>query len=245
MTKADDVIREVGALVKEGARLLELGQKDDVSLGTLALAYETWYTKALATVTQIIPERRAEFVEAYRREKRRDISAESYTISDCLAGLSVTQAGRATFSTKASFAARILRQVAIVNAAGEALPSVLPGHRGVLQAELLDSDIDTARELARGGHLRAAGTVVGVVLEAHFGAIVKRRSLKIPKKTPTIADFNDFLKDQRVYDLPMWRLIQRLGDIRNLCAHSKEREPTRDEVMGLLSGTEKVIKEVF
>ena len=64
------------------------------------------------------------------------------------------------------------------------------------------------------------------------------------KKNPTIADFNDALKDN-AYDVVEWRRIQRLGDIRNLCDHSKDREPTKDEVEELISGTERTIKTVF
>jgi hypothetical protein len=45
--------------------------------------------------------------------------------------------------------------------------------------------------------------------------------------------------------LPTWRLIQRLGDIRNLSAHSKEREPTKDEIEDMIRGCEKLIAEVF
>jgi len=55
---------------------------------------------------------------------------------------------------------------------------------------------------------------------------------------------NEELKKLEIIDLPTWRLIQRLGDIRNMSAHSKEREPTPDEVMDLIRGVEKLISEI-
>jgi len=41
------------------------------------------------------------------------------------------------------------------------------------------------------------------------------------------------------------RLIQRYNDIRTLCCHSKEREPTNDEVSELINGVDKSIKAIF
>ena len=66
----------------------------------------------------------------------------------------------------------------------------------------------------------------------------------IKKKSPTIADYNDVLKDN-VYDTVEWRKVQYLGDARNLCGHKKDREPTKDEVEELISGTERIIKTIF
>ncbi len=60
-----------------------------------------------------------------------------------------------------------------------------------------------------------------------------------------IGDLDEALKNAGILDVPDWRFIQRLGDIRNLCVHSKQREPTTDEVDELIRGTEKMIKTLF
>ena len=52
-------------------------------------------------------------------------------------------------------------------------------------------------------------------------------------------------KKNKVYDTPTWRLIQRYNDIRILCCHAKQREPTPDEVRELVDGVEKAIKTIF
>jgi hypothetical protein len=62
--------------------------------------------------------------------------------------------------------------------------------------------------------------------------VTQNHSLKISKKNPTIVDFNEELKKEGVYDVPDWRFIQRLGDLRNMSVHPKEREPTKTELRG-------------
>lgn len=86
--------------------------------------------------------------------------------------------------------------------------------------------------------------LAGVVLEEHLQRICLSHQIRVTKKNPTIADLNDLLKTT-VIDVPTWRFIQRLGDIRNYCGHRKERDPTKDEVQELIDGVEKIIKTVL
>jgi hypothetical protein len=124
------------------------------------------------------------------------------------------------------------------------LDDVLANWSGVLQASLFDSEIDAARHLAQNGHLRVAGAVAGVVLEGHLAEICARNTVKLTKRDPHISDFNDALKAADIFDIPNWRWIQRLADIRNLCDHKKTRDPTNDEVSELVDGVEKAIKSL-
>jgi hypothetical protein len=86
--------------------------------------------------------------------------------------------------------------------------------------------------------------ICGVILETHLKSCCDAHGIKVNKKDPGIGDLNEFLKVAGLYDIPTWRLIQRLADIRNLCGHRKDRDPLPDEVQDLVSGTEKVIKEI-
>ncbi len=117
--------------------------------------------------------------------------------------------------------------------------------REVLVADLFDTEIDRARALLKNKLLREAGVIAGVVLEAHLQNVAVAHADKIAKKNPTIIDLNDPLKNGGIYDVPTWRLIQRLGDIRNMCDHSKHRAPTADEVGDFIDGTDKITKTVF
>jgi len=43
----------------------------------------------------------------------------------------------------------------------------------------------------------------------------------------------------------MWRFIQRMGDLRNLCDHNKKQEPLKENVADLVDGTDKIIKTIY
>ena len=117
--------------------------------------------------------------------------------------------------------------------------------RQLVQADLFDSELDSAKELAKHKFFRASGALAGVVLEKHLRQVCDNHSLKVTKKNPTISDLNDLLKQSGVIDTPLWRSIQFLGDIRNLCDHSKASEPTKDQIEDLLDGVTKVTKTLF
>jgi len=52
------------------------------------------------------------------------------------------------------------------------------------------------------------------------------------------------LRDNDVIDIPTWRFIQHLADLRNLCTHKRKKEPTKEDVEELINGVEKVIKTI-
>jgi len=242
VSQIEQLTKKIRDLLEEGIKL-QLHERDK-NIGILAPEYESWYTRALAVVSQVIPERVEDFRSAYRLDKRKEINFETYTISDYLIGLVVKWAGTPTIDTDQAYTTKLLRQISILKAAADIAPSALRDIQTVLRAELIDDDIEAAKELQKAGHLRSAGVVCGVVLEAHLKSVAFRHKVSLKKTNPTISDWNDALKD-KAYDLPTWRLIQRLADIRNLCAHAKEREPTGDEVQDLILGSQKVVKEVF
>lgn len=214
-------------------------------MGILIHDYQNWYSKALPVIRRILPERLAEFEDQYRApSKRKDIDYLSYTIGDFLLGVTVTLGGREVVNPYSTFFTKFQHQLTILYSALERARSSLDNIQGVLQYELFEGEISAAGELLRKGHKRAAGALVGVTLEAHLARVAETRDVKISKKNPTIADLNDPLRNANVIDLPMWRLIQRLADIRNLCAHAKDREPTADEVTDLIGGVKKIIAEV-
>ena len=115
----------------------------------------------------------------------------------------------------------------------------------ILQADLFDSEIDGARALAKAGFLRAVGAICGVIIEKHLRHVCDIHGIRIVKKRPTISDFNNKLKDNNTIAVSQWRFIQHLADLRNLCDHLREKDPTGEDVEGLISGTEKILKTVL
>lgn len=93
--------------------------------------------------------------------------------------------------------------------------------------------------------MRAAGALAGVILERHLQRVAINHEIKISKKNPTISDLNDPLKVDGIYDIPTWRKIQLMADIRNLCSHQKDSEPNKEQVVELIEGVSTIIKSVF
>lgn len=185
-----------------------------------------------------------DFTRYYEKPKsRKEIDFENYRIEDYLQGLITT----GVFN-KVSIDAAIPhfeQQKAILKAVSRRFKSSLFDIRQLVQADLFDSELASAQELLKNGFLRASGAVAGVVLEKHLSQVSENHNIKTRKKNPTISDFNDLLKNEHILDIPSWRQIQRLGDIRNLCDHNKDREPTKEEVQELINGVEKFTKTLF
>ena len=223
---------ELKSLLKEGLQLMVRLTNKDVD--NFRSSYQTWYTRGLAVVQQLIPERLAEFTSMYDEEKS------PYAINMFL---------RRTRSLEAEYYrvayVRFLQQYYILESAQTRLDDILTNIQGLMQAEILDNELDAATELWRAQHIRSAGTLAGVVLERHLAKVCSAKNLTSHKKKPTLADWNDVLKDANVYDTPTWRGIQRLTDIRNLCAHPGDRNPTREEVDELIRGVERITKTIF
>ena len=140
---------------------------------------------------------------------------------------------------------RFNQQLSIVKTIRERFRSSLFDIRQLAQADLFDSELEAAKELAKNKFIRAAGAVAGVVLERHLKEVCGNHDVTIRRKNPQISDLNESLKGADVVDIPQWRFIQHLGDLRNLCAHDKKPEPTMDQVEDLLAGVAKVTKTIF
>jgi len=225
------IAEELESLLEEGLQIqTELGKKKERKFRS---DYQIWYTRALRVVQQLLPERLGEFTSLYNEKDR------IYTIAWYLREPSPS------ISARNEAYMRFLQQYQILESAQTRLDDILTNIYGLVQAEILDGELDASTELWRTGHIRAAGTLAGVVLERHLAKVCSSRTLTTRKKKPTLSDWNDILKDANVYDIPTWRGIQRYSDIRNLCAHPGDREPTKEEVDELIRGVERVTKTIL
>ena len=218
----------------------ELAKKHDFSI-----KYHGWYNESLRLIKQLMPERLDDFVALYTGDKKRkDIDITNYTISDSMRGVQVSKG--ASIVVEPVDALRLFQQqLYIVSSLDSCFESSLYNIKELLQADVFDSELDGAKELHKNGFYRAAGALCGVILERHFAGVCAAHNIKVKKATPGISDFNDKLKDESVIDNKTYLLIQRLGSIRNLCDHNKKQEPTKDDIMDIISGTNKVLHEVL
>ncbi len=208
--------------------------------------YQGWYSKALRVIEQLLPDRYQEFRELYRLDKRpKELDVTTYAVSDYIHGTIVSRGGVKRFDPMPIATGKMKDQVDILATAQDRLDSILADIEGSLEATLLDDELETASELVRTKHIRSGGVVAGVVLERHLKTVVDNHEVSLGRKKAQIGHLNDALKEAKVFDNPRWREVQRLGDIRNLCAHDGEREPKLDEVRELIDGTERIVKTVF
>ena len=219
--------------------------KEQFSKYTFKEKYNSWYNESLAVIKQLMPERYDDFVNFYKLPKRKKFSYETYTISDYLIGL-VSQNAWGEYNFKpSSIVDKYEQQFNILESLLPRFSSSLFDIKQLVQADMFDSEIDAAKELNKKGFLRAAGAICGVVIEKHLHQDCTSRGITISKKNPTINDYNDLLKDNNIIDIPTWRFIQRLADIRNLCDHNKSEEPTKENIKDLIDGTSKIIKTIY
>ena len=254
MTKLDEVKEAITDLVKDGELYRKVpkqyiggrkayGENCSKLFPSLLISYQQWYAKCLPLIKQIAPERYNEFVELYKVEKRKELNILTAGVNDYLQGMATIR-GVETQDYLKSFAAKMQLQTGIINSLKDRIDSILSDIVGLLHADIFDSEIEGAEELFKAKHFRASGVLAGVVLESHLKTFCKNHGVLIKKKTPTLSDYNDKLKKEELIDLPKFRFNQHLGDLRNICAHSKERAPTEDEVRDLLDGVKKVTKTI-
>lgn len=242
-TNLDKYKKDIKELLKKGEKLLSILTTNE-NLQKFRKDYEIWYSESLALIKVVLSDRIEDF-QRYYDQKGSD-SLKKY----------ITYTPPRSEGMKLDFDyipaeevdyARVLfeNQLGIVKAAQRRFESSLFDIKQIVQADLFDSELDAARELNKKGFTRGAGAVAGVVLESHLSQVCKNHKIKITKKEPTINDFNQELKNNDVIEIPNWRFIQRLADLRNLCDHDKKREPKKEEIEELCAGVDKVMKTIL
>ena len=237
---------------EEFSRAIEkqLGDKANeylTALPSFAEEYQSWYSEAMVLIKQLLPDRLSDFIRHYEKPKpRKEITYENYRIEDYLQGLTITRGPyKETIVGLDAAIPHFQQQQAILKSVKARFQSSLFDIRQLVQADLFDSELDAAAELAKHKFTRAAGALAGVVLERHLIQVCDNHGVKVRKKAPGIADLNGALKNANVIDVPEWRSVQHLADIRNLCDHSKKSEPSAEQVDDLLAGVTKITKTLF
>jgi len=252
MNNLEKYKKDLNQLIEEGEKLLisirnDLVPKKDYSdlinhcLPNFKNLYQSWYSEALVVIELILPNRVMDFKKFYEKPKvGKLLNHENYTISHYLQGLSISNDPTIQLSALAHFE----QQFNILKSCQKRFESSLFDIKQLLQADLFNSELDAAKELNNKGFVRGAGAIAGVVLEHHLSQVCSNHKIQ-PKKNPSINDYNDLLKSSNVIELPKFRFIQLLGDLRNLCDHKKSIEPTKEEIDKLIDGVNEVTKTVF
>lgn len=243
MSKREAVRKEIRALYNEGVQVLTAFRKEEDQ--HFDFDYQLWYTKAVKAISSLAPDRYDEFRGYYEIDpKRKSLGYGTYVIQDYMKGVAPGGYEYDEFNTRHEVAKCFLNQLSILHAVDGRVDSVLANIEGELYAELQDNEITVAKQLMKVSP-RAAGALMGVLIEGHLQKVADAHEIKIAKKHPTIADLNDPLKAAGVTDTAGWRKISYLADLRNLCSHKKDVDPTKEQVEELISGAEWLTKNVF
>jgi hypothetical protein len=241
MSKRETIHKELGALVEEGTKLNVSFQKKKGK--RFNYDYQSWYTKALKAVASLAPDRHMEFRSYYEiNPKRKNLHHENYVIQDYFKGVHLIDFSG--YNERDQVLTCFLNQLAILKSIEARIDSIFENIEGELYAELQENEIAVARQLVKVS-LRAAGALVGVVIEGHLQKVALSHGVKLTKKNPTISDLIDPLKAASIIDTSTWRKIFYLADLRNLCSHKKNTEPTKEQVEELITGAEWVTMNVF
>lgn len=208
--------------------------------------YQVWYSEAKVLIKQLLPDRFDDFVRAYEKEKgRRNVEFDNYVIEDALVGIQVRSIKSGGIVGPINGLLIFQQQLNILNSVKSRFESSLFDIQQLVQADLFDSEIEVAKLLSKNKYYRAAGVICGVVLEKHLKQVCQDHSIKVTRSKPAVNDLNELLKKGNIIDTGTWRNIQRLGDLRNLCSHNGEREPSKDDLDDLINGVDKIIKTIF
>ena len=225
MDTKESISKKVSALYDEGVEITQAFIKNDKGQ-KFQYEYQRWYTKALRVVEVLAPDRYPEFKSYYEIDpKRKSFGYGTYVIQDYLKGVVPAGYHFKDFDSREQVGQCLFNQLTIFNSLAERVDSVLSDIDGQLLSDIQDAEIETAKQLMKAS-LRAAGSLVGVVVEKHLQKVVKTHKIAMRKKHPTISDLNDPLKSAGIIDTPTWRKITYLADIRNICSHKKDAEPT-------------------
>jgi hypothetical protein len=190
------------------------------------LDYQDWYSSCCALLERNYnKERTSEFKSGYEKNIKTIISA-NYITQDA----------------EYEFIDSFKHQASILNALPLYLEHRLHDLELTVASILMGDELLEAEYLLKKGFIRAAGALAGVVLERHLKTRCDKNEpkLKYPKNA-TISKLSDILKDNNLLDIPEWRKIQFLGDIRNKCDHDKKEEPKKEEVFDLISKVKEMI----
>lgn len=196
--------------------------------------YQHWYSAAKTIIDKNQPSRADEFENIYLPAKTKD----TIGIKQFIAQRYITKDEQ-------------FRLMDLINVQFDILAAV-PTHLAfsiydielTAYSVLMDDEINAANHLMKNGFIRPAGALAGVILERHLKNLLRKHTPPIKyKEKDTLNTLNELCKET-IYDLVTWRKVQHLADIRNLCDHDKEREPTKDEVLELINGVSGMLKNI-
>lgn len=199
--------------------------------------YHTWYSGAIALVEANMPSRALELRSLH---EGRGTSRDS-----ALPMIKMLDSDRMTFEDQIEMATRIRQMRSVVASIPAYMEARLQDVELAVAQAYVSDELTEAELLLKSGFVRAAGAVAGVILERHLKLLCDRHQPVIKYgKTVGISQLNDKLRQADLYDVPQWRKVQWMGDVRNRCDHASSTDPRKDDVKDLIQEVRKFVSLV-
>lgn len=117
--------------------------------------------------------------------------------------------------------------------------------KNLLQYNFYTDELKTAEDLLKKNYVRVSGVIAGVALESHLKSVCENNCNIKVKTKDTLSKYIEYLRTEKIIDSIMERKLLRLSDIRNLCCHKKDREPTEQEVQELIIGVNQILVDLI
>ena len=192
------VLTQLDALIETGQRLIESFQYESSTYESSVPEAElrAFVTSALAAIERIAGKNSQYYENIPQERVLLRLAVESYYLSFIPTVTGVL--------------------IALRNAVDQGLLTSLESR---LRANIHDDFLAQSFDLIDAGYHVAALVLIGGVLEDHLQKLVQIQGLTLPKQG-SISKYNDLLRNN-VYNQPVWRRIQSIGDLRNDAAHGK------------------------
>ncbi|MBM2816472.1 MAG: hypothetical protein HW421_3234 [Ignavibacteria bacterium] len=209
---------------------------------TFKTDYQNWYTESVVVIRNLITDRIDDFIRLFKDTKSKEGDASGNDISDALIDATLLNQSAEKKAKAGIVSHKLKQQIRILESAKLRFDSAFFEINRIMMAEFLDSEMENAKELLKRGFNRAAGIILGIILEKHLKQVVNNHKVNIAKSNPTPSDYNDVLRNREFIDMEMWKLVQHLIELRNLCFTYTDKECKQDDISELFLGVSKILK---
>ncbi len=209
----------------------------------LSEEYTLFYTKACRVVSCVLPERLEEFKSCYIHNSK---TAQRFSVITIWSYFNRISVGSIKLDNRIEdIVYKLLKQQKnILKSCLDCLDKALYDIEVNIQYQFYTDELETARYLLSKKYIRPAGVIAGVALENHLKSVCKKYPTIKVGKNDTLSKYFDYLKSVNAIDVTLYKKLLYLADIRNLCCHSKDREPSNTEVEELINGVAKILVDV-
>ena len=155
---------DLSRLINVGENLLNLLGDDNSKLSKFRGGYEIWYSEAVYLVKILLNERAKDF-ELYYNNPKSDCIKNALVFTPPKREAMKIDTMYSTVPASISDRTKVLfiNQLNIIKSIEQRFESTLFDIKQLVQADLFDSELETAKELNKNKFIRAAGAVAGVV----------------------------------------------------------------------------------